>query len=423
VERNRVEEPLTIGIDARLRSGQPGGVEQFVIGLASGLSALSDGAERYLFLTLPGEDAWIRPYLRGSCALAQPDPGQGLRQWFGGTLPRRAVEKAPWLRRLRSGWRILRGGAAGVPRSDGTLESAGAQVIHFPLQSAFLTEAPSIYQPWDLQHLHLPEFFSSDVVATRERWYRAFCTQASLIVVATNWARRDLVARYGVTESKVAVIPVPPPIHAYASLSDDAFAVIRERLSLPAAFLFYPAQTWKHKNHIRLLEALAAVRDDHGVSIPVICSGRRNDHYPAIASASSRLRLDDSVRFVGYVESDELQALYRGSRALIFPSLFEGWGLPVVEAFASGLPVSCSRATSLPELVADAALTFDAMDPRGIAQAIWRIWTDDALRRELADRGKRRVRGLDWGRTARMYRAHYRSLSGMNLGSDDAALL
>ena len=410
--------PLVVGIDARLRSGESGGVEQFIIGLASGLSRLTDGPERYVFLCEDGDADWLRPHLGGPCELAFPLGGRPRPPGPMARLRHRAVTVAPWLRGARFRFRRLVGWTLSpLASSDGTLEAAGAQVIHFPMQSAFLTERPSIYQPWDLQHLHLPDFFTPEVIAIREQAYRTFCARAERVVVATRWAKRDLAERYGLDPQKIAVVPVPPPFSAYPAVAESALTSPWRR-SLPERFLLYPAQTWKHKNHLRLLQALALLRDERGIEISLVCSGARNDHFRAISREIRRLRLDRQVRFVGFVSAEELQVLYRTSRALIFPSLFEGWGLPVVEAFSAGLPVACARVTSLPDLVGDAALLFDPNQVTDMAEAIRRIWTDEPLRRHLAQAGRARVRDLDWTHTGRVFRALYRNLAHRTRSGD-----
>lgn len=405
------ERPLIIGIDARLRTGEVGGVEQFVTGLAFGLSQLSDGQERYLFLVEPGEDAWLRPYVGGPCELISRLDAGGAPSRRVALMKRRLTRAMPWLRQVRH--RFLRSNGAGIaiPQSDLTLENAGAQVIHFPFQAAFMTSVPSIYQPWDLQHLHLPEFFTADAIDDRERLYRAFCEQAELVVVASDWAKRDLAHRYGLSPAKIAVVPVPPPIAAYPEPTVDQLRAVKLRRALPDTFAYYPAQTWRHKNHIRLLQSLALARDQLGVTIDLVCSGRTNEHFSEIEREAKRLDLSDNVRFLGFVTPLEVRALYRLSRMLIFPSLFEGWGLPVVEAFAAGIPVACASVTSLPDLVGDAAVMFDPRDPDDIARAIHRIWTDDGLRQTLVARGATRVSALDWPDCAAKYRDYYRAIA------------
>jgi glycosyltransferase involved in cell wall biosynthesis len=197
---------------------------------------------------------------------------------------------------------------------------------------------------------------------------------------------------------------------------------ISERLQLPERFVFYPAQTWAHKNHGRLFEALKILHD-RGLSVPLVCSGHRNERYPELIDAVRRLGLDSRVQFLGFLKPLEIQALYRRARALVFPSLYEGWGLPIVEAFANDLPVACSNVTSLPELVGDAAILFDPYDAQAIAAAVERIWTDDVLAAQLVARGKATLDRFDWHRTALIMRAHYRTVAGKALGRDELALL
>ena len=129
------------------------------------------------------------------------------------------------------------------------------------------------------------------------------------------------------------------------------------------------------------------------------------------------------MHFTGFVTPSELGALYRLARIMIFPSLFEGWGLPVVEAFAIGLPVACSNATCLPTVVDGAAELFDPTDPAAMADAMARVWGDDRLRERLIADGRDRAARFSWDRSARMFRACYRRLGGRELSAEDHALL
>jgi glycosyltransferase involved in cell wall biosynthesis len=402
--------PLRICIDARLGSGISGGVEQVVIGLAAGLSALSDGDEEYLFLAHPDQDDWIRPYLSGPCRLLHTRleyPGQG-----GVARLRRAVRQRLPLSARRE-----------LLRSDGTVERSGADLVHFPMQEAFLTEVPSIYQPHDLQHLHLPELFSDRERARRELVYRTHCGRAALVVMMTSWGRRDVIERYGLPPKKVSVVNWGSILEAYPEPSDADLADARARLSLPEAFVLYPAQTWPHKNHERLFEALALIRDRDGVGIPLVCPGRKNESFAAAWRRAEELGVARQVSFPGFVTPLELRSLYRLARALVFPSRFEGWGMPVSEAFSTGLPVASSSATGLRDVVGDAGLLFDPDDVGAIADAVLRLWTDPALREALAERGRRRADQFSVDHGAKLFRAHYRRIGGRRLSAEDRALL
>jgi hypothetical protein len=151
--------PLRVCIDARLSSGEVGGVEQVIIGLASGLSGLSDGEEQYFFLANPEATDWLKPYVSGPAQLlrAHSSPSAtGLRQLKSAArrhfpMARAMWHSLPYLAPLED---------RRLPRSDGTIEAQGVDLVHFVLQNAFRTRVPSIYYPSDLQHLHLPAFFT-----------------------------------------------------------------------------------------------------------------------------------------------------------------------------------------------------------------------------------------------------------------------
>ena len=412
--------PLRVCIDARLRDGEHGGVQQVVLGLAHGLGSLTDGDEIYLFLTHDGEDAWLRPHMGANAhALSAGPVGTRAAGWKESLALSRAGSRARALLRPLLDRRPL----PPVPHSDGRVEAAGADIMHFTMQSAFLTRVPSIFHPHDLQHIHMPEFFSKRQRDVRDAHYRRFCTDAAMIAAATSWVKDDLVSQLHVSPDRVRVVELAPPNQAYPEPAAEDIARVRARYDLPAEFVLYPAQTWPHKNHIGLLRAIARLRDEHGLVVPLVSSGGLNEFYPRIRAEIARLRLGEQVRFVGFVQPDELQALYRMCRAVVIPTKFEAASYPVWEAFLAGTPVAASTVTSLPKQVGDAGLLFDPDDTAAMAEAVRRLWTDSALRVELAKRGSERVRQFTWERTARMFRAHYRRLAGRPLSHDDRALI
>ena len=413
--------PLRVVIDARLRDGEMGGVQQTLIGLAHGLSQLEDADEEYLFLAVEDSCDWLRPHLRGRCgvlpaARAVPAAPRGL-----GGLARRLADVGPVRRQIERGplGRLVR---VEVPTSDGTIERSGADVMHFALQAGFWTKVPSIYVPHDLQHAHHPEYFSPFELRWRAVHYGPLANQARAVVALSAWGKGDLIQHLRLPSEKVAVIGWAPVIDAYGEPGSEEARVL-SHFNLPPQFVLYPAQTWRHKNHLRLLDALARLRDRDGLAIHVVCTGQQNDHYPSIQRRVRALGLEEQVRFLGYVSGAEVKSLYRAARALVFPSEFEGYGMPVAEAFRAGLPVACSNATSLPELAAGAALLFDPTSVDEIANALRRVWSDDGLRVDLARRGRERAAALSWREVARRYRALYRFIARRELGADDVALL
>jgi glycosyltransferase involved in cell wall biosynthesis len=424
--RSAAMRPLRVCIDARL-SGAQGGVEQVVIGVAGALSRLDDGNEEYRFLVEPGHEEWLRPYVPG-------DARSKLMTRGDFPTPRGLAARVKWQfearvpRLFRRHWpppaagydqRELR--LLGV--SDGTIEIAAVDVMHFLNTDGFLTKVPSIYNPHDLQHLHFPEFFTTKEIERRELTYRTYVDQAELSVMMTSWGKDDLVSKFGVPPDNVAVVPWASVLASYPAPSDSDLAALRDRLNLPEKFVLFPAQTWEHKNHLRFLDALAILRDKHGLEVTAVCPGKHSDHFPEVERRLRDLGLADVTQFPGFVSPLELRSLYTLATALVFPSLFEGWGLPVSEAFWIGLPVACSAIPSLVDVAGDAALTFDPHSPEQIADSVMRLWNDPPLRESLAEKGKKRAGQFSFDNTARLFRAHYRRIAGRRLSSEDRDLL
>jgi glycosyltransferase involved in cell wall biosynthesis len=411
--------PLRVCVDARLISGASGGVESVVIGMAHALSNLDDGDEEFVFLAWPDENDWIQPYVSGSCRIL----------FTSGRSPRSSLKT--WLRHNVGVAKTIRDALAPyvaryvdrVSPSDGTIERAGVDLMHFPIQLGFRTEIPSIYHPHDLQHLHLPEYFSRRDQLYRELVYRTLCDQAAMVAVGSSWIRRDVIGQFGLAEGKVHVVPLAPVLTAYPDPTRDDLHRARTAYGLPEHFALYPAQTWAHKNHIGLLNALALLRDARDMKVELVCTGALNDFFPRVQAHVRDLRLEDQVRFVGFVSPLDLQALYRLARAVVIPSKFEASSLPLWDAFLAGVPAACSTVTSLPEQAGDAALLFDPNSPEQIADAIQRLWIDDTLRQALARRGKANVSQFTWDRTARHFRAHYRRITRRKLTDEDVKIL
>jgi glycosyltransferase involved in cell wall biosynthesis len=311
-----------------------------------------------------------------------------------------------------------------VPLSDGFYESLGCHVVHFPTQAYVLCALPTVYNPHDLQHLHYPQFWTPEIIAWRETVYPAGCYFAHTVAVGSEWVKADVVRHYRVQPEKVQVIREAPSTEAVLPPSEDQIAAVRRKYDLPQAFVFYPANTWSHKNHLRLLQALAHLRDRRGLRIDLVCTGARYEpHWPPIEACVDKLNLRSQVNFLGFVPQEDLRAIYRLARFLIFPTLFEANSLPIFEAWQEGLPVVCSDIPSLREQVADAAALFDPQRVDSIADAIVRTYSDASTTQQLRLRGYQRLRQFSWERTAKTYRAVYRRTAGYPLTDEDHRLL
>jgi len=429
--------PLRVCIDARLKGGgESGGVEQVIIGLASGLSEIAQSGEEYLFLMRPGQEEWLLPYLKGRCSILHvktsavqhndPTPAHRRLSFLESVIelfPRavrrnlEALRKVVELLRLREYKRQLR-----VPQSDGAIEEAGVDVMHQTLQAGFLTSVPCIYHPHDLQHRHLPQNFSRKEIAWRDLTYRALCEQAKLVAVSSSWVKQDIIRQFTIPQEKVKVIPLAPPTAAYPTPSKEDVAAAKRKFGIDGPFIIYPAQTWRHKNHIKLLRAVTLLADK-GCMVQVVCTGKKNENHDLLAAEMRKLKLEKQVKFLGFVSPLDLQCCYELARAVVIPTKFEAASFPIWEAFAMGVPVACSNVTALPEQVGDAGLIFDPDNPAEIASAIERLWHDDALREQLVERGRVRLSQLSWVETARIFRAEYKRLANRHSNvSDEAAI-
>jgi glycosyltransferase involved in cell wall biosynthesis len=188
----------------------------------------------------------------------------------------------------------------------------------------------------------------------------------------------------------------------------DDMERVRERYQLNAPFVLYTGNIKPHKNLERLIEAFNLLRQAPDLkNVQLLIIGDEISKYASLRRAVHRYKLHKHVRFFGFVSDQTLAALYRLADAFVFPSLYEGFGLPPLEAMASGTPVITSNVSSLPEVVGDAALMIDPYDPTAIADAMRRVLTDAALRADLRARGLERARSFSWERSIRRVRQIY----------------
>jgi glycosyltransferase involved in cell wall biosynthesis len=275
--------------------------------------------------------------------------------------------------------------APGRLRQVMQLESLDA--VHYPLSVTIPPPGPrppAAVTVHDLQHELHPEFFSRAELAYRRVLYKQAVTSSKIVITISEHARETLLRIYGVDPDRVVGIPLGID-HQRLTPGEEP----RE------PFLLYPANPWRHKNHSRLYEALALVRRERP-ELRLVLTGTGH------ASA-----LPDGVENHGRVPFDELVRLYRTASALVFPSLYEGFGLPPLEAMACGCPVATSAATSLSEVCGNAAEYFDPLSPADMARAIAAVLDDPA---SYAKRGVARARLFTWEATARAHEDVYRRL-------------
>lgn len=235
--------------------------------------------------------------------------------------------------------------------------------------------------------------------------------RAHAVITVSQCSRRDLVHYLGLEATRVQVTPegVDP---AFAPMSDSAARrATLDRYGIRPPYLLYVGGINARKNIDRLFAAYARLRE-HLPGLTLVIGGKRQWQTDAIDAALQRLDLGHHVHFTGYVADADLPALYSAAEVFVFPSLYEGFGLPPLEAMACGTPVVTSNVSALPEVVGDAALTVDPFDTDALAAAIKRVITDAALCADLRRRGSERAAGFSWERTARATLAIYEHVLG-----------
>jgi glycosyltransferase involved in cell wall biosynthesis len=231
------------------------------------------------------------------------------------------------------------------------------------------------------------------------------------ILAISEFTRKSILERFPVPEERIAVAPLGlDPLFA-EDVPAAALEETRLKHRLPERFILFVGAVEKRKNLVNLLEALARVRRA-GESVDLVLAGREGEASAEVAAAAKRLGLGPSVRNLGYLPDTEVRDLYRLAQLLVFPSLCEGFGLPLLEAMASGLAAVVSRAGALPEVGGDAAAYFEPEDPADIARVILELLGDEPRRRQFAERGKRRASGFTWAETARRTLAFYERTAG-----------
>ena len=335
---------------------------------------------------LGGSETYVRELLRGLGRVGElsyrvllppvaPDAAEGL-----------PAETATEYRGARTIAQRLTAMAAATARPEPLRRRLrGADVVHYPLTLRIPPLAPSVVTLHDVQHLDLPSMFPrSELLFRKVAWHRSV-RGADLVIVPSEFVRDRAVAHLRLDPGCIRVTPLGLD---HATLAPGT----RER----EPFLLYPARAWPHKNHQRLFEAFTLVRRERPDLRLVLTGG---GDFPS---------LPDGADARGHVPWPEVVDLMQRASALVFPSLYEGFGQPPLEAMACGCPVACSNAAALPEVVGDAALLFDPHDPAAIAAAVLDLLADPA---PWCERGLARARLFSWDETARSTDAVYRELS------------
>jgi glycosyltransferase involved in cell wall biosynthesis len=275
-----------------------------------------------------------------------------------------------------------------APAESPLLRQLGAELLFCPFTGVLFYDAavPVVSLVHDLQYLYYPEFFDPADRSERDRYFRQVCRVASRIVCVSEFTRSTVLERGGVPPDRVVAVLSAPQERLQSS---------GQRPAASDPYLLFPANFWRHKNHEMLLVAFGMYRARYPQSkLKLVLTGAPSPRRDDLMEAIRRMGLAEWVTFPGHLPEAEFAALLRGCTAMIFPSLFEGFGMPVLEAMAADVPVLAGNLTSLPEVAGGAALLFDPRRPTEIVDAIARIESEAGLRADLIARGRERLRGF-----------------------------
>ena len=269
---------------------------------------------------------------------------------------------------------------------------ADEDILIAPVYSLALlqTRKPFAYTLHDLQEHHYPENFSWSQRSWRRSVHARLSRKASRIVCESRYVKSDVVRIFKVADEKVVVIAASPLRQMAAELSAAELEAVRIRLGLSSRFVFYPAQFWPHKNHLRLIDAFRQVLVQEP-ELRLVLTGKQRDEYAAVMRAVREAGLGDNVQHLGYIDQTDLQTIYRLAVALVMPSLFESVSIPIYEAFQAGTPVAASGILAIPEQVGDAAVLFDPQSTTAIKEAILKLVGDPEAAQSLGARGRARM--------------------------------
>jgi len=245
----------------------------------------------------------------------------------------------------------------------------------------------------DLQERYYPQNFGPIQRAWHHQVYDALLGRARRVVCESHYVQGDITRFFGIEKDKIAVVPAPPQTQFLTAQGTAQLAAARARLKLPEKFLFYPAQFWAHKNHLRLVEAFAGVAAEVS-DAKLVLTGKVRDEYATVMASVDKLGLREKVLHLGFLETADLQSVYQLATLLVMPSLFESVSIPIYEAFQVGTPVAASNILAIPEQAGDAALLFDPTSVTSIKEAMLTLLRDPQAAAVLVARGRARMAAM-----------------------------
>lgn len=293
-------------------------------------------------------------------------------------------------------------------------------IIPFPLLFGFENKVPYIVSIPDVMFKHYPSFpeYSFKNQIKDNLVYGSSMRHSLLNIVDSEYGSKDLQKFFNIPEKKIKVITYIPPgyIFDFKNMSKDRVDFLISKYNLPEKFVFYPAQFWFHKNHIRLVEAVSLLKDNKKIEVPLVLVGDKNancENYKKIMALAKDLGVERQIMHLGYVPDEDMVALYKKSYALVFCTLIGPTSIPPLEAMVLGTAVLCSNLFGMPEEVGDAGILFDPFQPEDMAEKIYQVWTNENLRKKLVENGFKKAENI----TAAEYTIKWKNAINEALGN------
>lgn len=273
-----------------------------------------------------------------------------------------------------------------------------------------IVHIPTVITIPDVQHEIFPQFFQKEILQWRKLHFNTSASISSAVLTLSRFSAESISEKLKVPAGKVFPVHLAADESYGEKFDREKDIAAKKKYSLPDVYGFFPANTWPHKNHVTLAKALRIYKRKFGVVPKIVLTGARDSGYEDLNRAVSENDLEKDVVFLGYIPKDDMQCLYRNATFLVFPSLFEGFGMPVLEAMMSECPVICSNTSSLPEVAGESALFFDPLDADALAETIKKVMDNPDLRQRLIEEGRLQAQKFSWKRTAVETLAVFREL-------------
>jgi glycosyltransferase involved in cell wall biosynthesis len=398
---SKIKSVLRIAVDMTpiLSNGENGGSKVLVLTLFKRLQTLAPNYKFFL-LTAPWNHEELMEYENKNtkCILIEQsgNPTNIEEQVFSNRLIRFGAKV---VKKIQKKW-------DNIFSKKTLLKSHKIDLLFCPFSAPNFAEdgVPTVAIVYDLQHLDYPEFFTKEERERRDQFFSNLLKVAENIVCISEFSRQSFIQKLNVPDEKLDVVHISI-YDRWSGLSEETVKHHLQELGLKDCnYAFYPANYWPHKNHRMLLTAYEMYQQQFpGQHLDLVFTGALEREEKELREMIAKMNLSDRVHFLGYLNEEALEAVWRGCTCLVFPSLYEGFGIPVLEAMGFGKPVLSSTAGSLPEVCGDAVLYFDPEKPEEIAQCLEKITTDTELSNDLVSKGYQRLKFFECDKMARQY--------------------